>query len=116
MRFSYVIPFIVVTRIVMLFFFKSGLFNTASIWNDRFHHYQLGVILLIILTTLHYAVSFSNNFAYSFALALIIEEYSVILYDLGINKGGIYYLGWIDTLILLILCVAIVFMQQTVLK
>lgn len=76
---------------VFLFYALFGETKFATdIVNDFFHHYFLGIGLLAIV--LFFRNKFGKYFSYIIAvsIALIIDEYTLILRDIGINLPYTY--------------------------
>ncbi|MBU1327118.1 hypothetical protein KKB64_04610 [Patescibacteria group bacterium] len=83
---------IVLTRLWTISLFYT--FGTDSeiikrIVNDRWHHYQVGLILLslgYLLRSMH-----KSKLISAIGLGIFLEEWPVFLNDLGLNTNGLYH-------------------------
>ena len=86
-----VLATIIATRILALgFFYFSGKDSqiAQSAVNDQLHHYHLGLILILI-SFLLYKRKYVK-FLGAVGLGILLEEWIVVLKDLGVKTGQIY--------------------------
>lgn len=87
---------------VFLFYAVFGETKFATdIVNDFFHHYFLGIAIFPLALALRDKLGKFFIYLLSFSLALVIDEYTLILKDLGLNLPYTYTSG-IDHLSILI--------------
>lgn len=93
-----------VTRFITLT--KYGIYQEnvkvlSRTYNDNFHHYQLGMVLVVLYLLAKRKFS-KATYLLAVGLGLIVEEYSVILYQLGIPH--FHYLTVTENIIFVFLC------------
>mgnify|MGYP001581582017 CR=1 FL=1 len=84
--------FIIVIRLwVFLFYALFGLTKFAiDIVNDSFHHYFLGLGLLAIVLLFKNKLGKLFIYLSAFSIALVVDEYTLILKDIGFNLPYLY--------------------------
>lgn len=96
--------FLLIIRLWLLFFFTffkdTGLAKETLA--DSFHHYYIGILLVIVAFGLKEWLKKYYFFVLAFGLALIIDEYTLIVGALHIKLPYIY-LSQIDNVITLVL-------------
>lgn len=91
----------------LLLFVASPVSSQATelFWNDPWHHYHVGLAILLFVglaRAMTRRVPRQDQIL-ALGLAFILDEYSVILFDLGLNRGyhgGIMYLSDVDSVFL----------------
>jgi len=79
--------FILAVRTIMLVAYPWLLNHSISyaLISDRFHHYHVGLALLLAGVIFHRQLKAHLPLLLAFSLALVLEEYLVILYQLGVQ-------------------------------
>jgi hypothetical protein len=92
--------FVILVRTLMIFIFPLLLENALSynLVSDNVHHYHIGLVLILLGIGLYKKLQRHFLIYLAFCLALIIEEYLVIVYELGVRTPYIY-LSFTDNLV-----------------
>ena len=79
--------FVIAVRTVMLVAYPWLLNHAASyaLISDRIHHYQVGLALFLAGVVFHRQLKAHLSLFLAFCLALALEEYLVIIYELGVE-------------------------------
>ena len=96
-----------VTRILtvgLFFVFKPGSEFIQRIINDPYHHYQIGLVL-VVLSLLFRKKSQAYIFS-ALGVGIFLEELPVVLGDLGFNTSK-YYHGGYDFIFVMLLTLAL---------
>lgn len=102
---TYTLIFLVLIRLwilipLTLFFTNSEL--VTLLVRDKYHHYQFGLILLLFNFLLRKRLKLYFFYLSGLGTALVIDEYNVLLKDLGVNLPY-DYLSLADNVILIFL-------------
>jgi hypothetical protein len=92
--------FVMLVRTLMIFLFPLLLENPLShgFVSDNVHHYHIGLILILLGIVLYKKLKRHLLTYLAFCIALILEEYLVIVYELGVRTPYVY-LSFTDNLI-----------------
>ena len=78
-----------VWAISLFYIFGNDSQTIEMIVNDPWHHYQVGLVLIILAFLLR---KFRKaKFIYPIGLGIILEEWPVLLNDLGLNTNHLYH-------------------------
>lgn len=96
----------------LFYFFGTNSEFTNKIINDPFHHYHIGLLLLLASYPLRKKVEPHTTAA--IGLGIFLEEWPVVLSDLGLETNSLYHSG-IDYLLIfgLVLLAYLVFILRT---
>ena len=89
---SVVLLIILLTRIwaiSLYYIFGNNPEFIERIISDRWHHYQIGLLLLFIAFFLRKL--FNSKLVYAVGLGIFLEEWPVFLNDLGFNTNRLYH-------------------------
>ena len=100
---------VIFTRLFLLLLLALPI-NSASIYNDQFHHYYLG--LLVLLVSLFFKRSHFRTIIIGTGLGLIIDEFMLPLYILGLWKQGYWSLFGILPVVVVLLIVFSLFLLR----
>src|SRR3989344_8343407 len=106
---KYSLIFLVLIRLWILIpltiFFANSELVTLLV-RDKYHHYQFGLILLLFTFLLKKRVKRYFFYLSGLAIALVIDEYSILLKDLGLSLSY-DYLSLTDNVTLIFLVVVL---------
>lgn len=70
------------------YLFQNDRSIMEKIINDSFHHYQVGIIL--IMTSYFFRKALKPEVAFAIGLGIFLEEWAVFLNDLGLKTNNLY--------------------------